>query len=657
MRIQTNILLWGFFAFVVPLTSLALLTTYYSQASYHEDVNKNIGQNLHALSAEINRRLSANRALTAGLSQAPVVKAFLPILDKIDNQIVAEDFNKQIEAVNRFFEGFQTIIPGYFIIRIMDSQGNTLIKVSHKQRSLPVFDGLQGVSYVEQELNQPTFLQSLRALPKNDVSTLVLPHNKAQSVLLSHLSLLDNVIPLYYKDKWLGALSLTILGEDIDKILNLAIRPFAGKLLIVENNPEQKSRQGLILFDDSQKLLFAHARPTPKYLQQTNLKDLLDNISDSDDNIFTATLTENTFHYIISSPYPNQFISWIIGIKVSNQIINQPYEKIRLSIWVIAAFTLLIGLLLTHIGAQRVTRTLSALVDNFKNYAKGDHQQIAITENCVDEIKDLGLAFNEMTRTLNTAHQERDKAEQMVLQTSKLASIGQMAAGIGHEINNPLNNILSYAKLAIRNLKSNTDNFNADVKNLLLSDLQSLREETLRASEIVQGIMNFARQVPPHFTMFDIKTWLNNSITMVQQAAAEKEILFELIIDLAENACITADRGQLQQVVVNLLLNAIQASSKNDKIFINITIHTAPTVLSQLEINIIDNGSGIADKDIALIFDPFFTTKQASHGTGLGLSISLGIIQDHQGRLEIKNRLDTHGVIATIMLPLTLPTS
>lgn len=652
MRIQTNIFLWGFFAFVVPLTSLALLTTYYSQASYHKDVKKSISQNLRVVSAEINRRLSADRALTAGLSQAPAVKKFLATLDKINRQVTDKNFAAQIESINRFFEGFQTIIPGSFIVRIMDSQGNTLVKVNHKQRSLPVYDSLQGISYVEQELNDPTFVQILRLLPKGDVNSLVLPHNKAQSNLLNHLSLLDNIIPLYYKNKWVGALSLTILGEDIDKILNLTIRPFGGKLLISENNPDLKSRHGLILFDDTQKLLFSHAQPEPKYLQLTHYKILLDNIGDSDDNVFKPSNNKDSFHYITSTPYPNQFISWIIGVTVSNQTINQPYKKIRMSIWVIAGFALLIGLALTHLGAQRVTRTLSALVANFKSYAKGDHQQIAVTKHCVDEIKDLGIAFNEMASTLNTAHQERDKAQQMMLQGSKLASIGQMAAGIGHEINNPLNNILSYAKLGIRNLESNAENINSDVKDRLLSDLNSLREETLRASEIVKGIMNFARQVPPHFTEFNIKTWLNDSITLIQQVAAEKSIHFEFNFELPEKACITGDRGQLQQVLVNLLLNAIQASYKKDTITIKLAIEA-----TLLKIDIIDNGSGIAEDAIALIFDPFFTTKQATQGTGLGLSISLGIIQDHQGHLEIKNNVGNNGVIAKLSLPLKLPTA
>ncbi|MBN4080272.1 HAMP domain-containing histidine kinase [Beggiatoa alba] len=649
MRIQTNIFLWGFLAFVVPLTALALIATYYSQASYLTDVKQNVNHNLVVLSAEIKRQLSAERALTYGLSQAPAVQEFLIVLDKIEQQQIPPDFDQKMNAISRFFEGFQTIIPGTFFIRILDSHGNTLVKVSHKQRSQPIYESLQGFSYVEQELQNPDFVNKLKSLVKNQVHALVLPHNKAHSDLFSHLSLLDNVIPLYVNNKWVGALSLTIVGENIDKILTHAMRPFDGHLLIAENNPDIANRHGMVLYDDAQKLLFSYPRPNPVYLQNTDLKPMLNNIIDADDSVYPFKSTNSTFHYIEMTPYQNQFVSWLLAINIPNTTINQPYAKIRITIWTVAAITLLIGLLLTQIGARRVTRALSALVHNFKAYAEGDHTQIAITGHCVDEIKDLGNAFNEMTRTLNIAHQDRDKAQQMMLQSSKLASIGQMAAGIGHEINNPLNNILSYAKLALRNLQSlSAEQLSDNRKKSLQSDLQSLREETLRASEIVKGIMNFARQVPPHFIHFEITHWLENSIALVQQSANAKSLTLNLDCHLDTKTKLKGDRSQLQQVLVNLLLNAIQASDNRTKINITATLSN-----THFSVSIIDNGSGILAHDLSLIFDPFFTTKAPGQGTGLGLSISLGIIQDHQGQLDVQNRETSNGVIAKITLPLS----
>ncbi len=653
MRIQTNIFIWGFFAFLVPLTTLALIATYYSQSSYLKDVEKNVHQNLVVLSSEIQRRLNADRNLTRGLSEAPVVQDFLSILNDIDQQKLPADFQLQMETINQFFEGFQTIIPGIFFIRVLDSQGNTLVKVSHNKRSPAAYESLQGFSYAEQELNNPAFVQQLKLLAKNEVSSIVLPHNRAQTNLLSNLALLDNVIPLYYKNRWVGALSLTLLGEDIDKILNHAVRPFAGKLLIVENNPDIKNRHGMILYDDNRKLQISHARPNAKYLQDTKLSMLLENSFDNDNNTFHPANTGSTIYSHEFTPYPNQFISWLIYINISDQVITQPYEKIRFTIWSVAALTLLLGLILTHIGARQVTRALSSLVVNFKKYAQGEHDQVADTSHCVDEIKDLGNAFNEMTHTLNAAHKERDKAQQMMLQSSKLASIGQMAAGIGHEINNPLNNILSYAKLALRNLQDVENILSDDKKQTLISDIQSLREETLRASEIVKGIMNFARQVPPKFSDFEIKPWIENSLSLVQQTANDHAVKLKLDYKPDAAATYNGDRGQLQQVLVNLLLNAIQASEKNNTVDVCVDYyHDSIKDQDYLMISIFDSGNGIEEEALNLIFDPFFTTKDQGEGTGLGLSISLGIVQDHNGTITISNRTDNRGVLAQILLPL-----
>ena len=159
--------------------------------------------------------------------------------------------------------------------------------------------------------------------------------------------------------------------------------------------------------------------------------------------------------------------------------------------------------------------------------------------------------------------------------------------------------------------------------------------------------MNFARQVPPNITEFNIKTWLENSIALVQQSASNKSIKILSSFNNPITPVLKGDRSQLQQVLVNLLLNAIHASK--EKSTVEVTVEESS---SHICISITDNGTGIKDQDINSIFDPFFTTKKQGQGTGLGLSISLGIIQHHQGTLEIHNREDSTGVIAKICLPI-----
>lgn len=640
MRIQTNIFLTGFLAFVVPLTILALAVTYYSQAIYMQEVKQKVNQNLLSLSAELERRLLVDRELTMGLSKAPAVQAFLPLLDDIDKQKNPPHLQQARQQLDNYFAGFRTIIQGIFFIRVLDSQGNTLVKVSQAKTALPIYESLSGIAYVEQEINSPTLVQQLRQLPKNEVSAVELPHNKAQSKLQSTLALLDYVIPLYYQGRWVGALSITLLGEYIDHILTYAPRSFQGKLLVVENNPDHTSRHGLVLYDDEHKLHFAQPRPNARLLSDFGMQGLLDASILHSDGSWKMDTQQRTVHYLEIFPYSNQLVSWLVAINIDNKTVNAPFTKTRISIWVVALIILLISLIVTQFGTKGITTSVSQLGRNFDAYAKGEHDKRARTDHGPDEIRNLALAFNHMADTLSNARKQRDQAEQMMLQSSKLASIGQMAAGIGHEINNPLNNILSYTKLLLRE----TDKLDKQQKQLLTKDLQSLREEALRASEIVKGIMNFARQVPPQYTCFDIHPWLESTLALVQQSAKNKTL--ELELDDQTDQLLEGDRNQLQQALINLLLNAIHASPTYSKIILS-----ASTLAGYLTIKIIDQGEGIQPVILDRAFDPFFTTREQGHGTGLGLSISLGIIQRHNGTLRLINNRK-RGVTATLTIPL-----
>jgi two-component system NtrC family sensor kinase len=250
-----------------------------------------------------------------------------------------------------------------------------------------------------------------------------------------------------------------------------------------------------------------------------------------------------------------------------------------------------------------------------------------------------------MADTLVHTQSERDKAQNMALQNNKLASIGQMAAGIGHEINNPLNNILSFSTLISRTIAKNAADIDTKTLSNLQKDIDSLRSETLRASEIIKGILNFSRQMPPQLSTFSIKEWLEKSIALVQQTAKTHHI--EIKLNYSGNDSFDGDQAQLQQVIINLLINSIQASKDNSVINVDVKYGK-----EQLSVTIQDQGCGIEKDVINNIYDPFFTTKDEGEGSGLGLSISLGIIESHQGHLSIYNNADNiPGATANLVLP------
>ena len=248
-----------------------------------------------------------------------------------------------------------------------------------------------------------------------------------------------------------------------------------------------------------------------------------------------------------------------------------------------------------------------------------------------------------MQQNLGTAESERDQARDMMLQNAKLASIGQLAAGIGHELNNPLNNILSYASLIEREADSDTGAVHLDI--------EALRGEAERASKIVQGILGFSRQMPATFARFSVQVWLQQSIELVQATAMKRSVKINL--HMAKDYEVIADRGLLQQAIINLLINAIQASPVGAEVNVCATQdgdhHT---------VTVEDSGTGVDDETIDRLFEPFFTTKDVGEGSGLGLSITLGIVEQHHGALQLQNRYDEHnevkGVRATMALPVVV---
>jgi two-component system NtrC family sensor kinase len=268
------------------------------------------------------------------------------------------------------------------------------------------------------------------------------------------------------------------------------------------------------------------------------------------------------------------------------------------------------------------------------NYANGDHSA-HYNGNRKDEIGRAGKAFNYLSQSLESAEHERDKAEQAVRQSERLAAVGQMAAGIGHEINNPLMNIMSLASLIEESVPK--DN------NQIHDDINALQNEGKRCARIVQGILNFARETEPSYQQFELGSLIDETLSVFQHRLQVMNV--NLDVEVKDNLMINADYGQIQQVLMNIIINAMHATPENSTISIRAEQHGGNAV-----IGIMDNGLGIKDEDIPRVFSPFFTTKPEGSGTGLGLSVSYGIIKKHGGTITLGNR-DEGGVRVVITIP------
>jgi two-component system NtrC family sensor kinase len=282
--------------------------------------------------------------------------------------------------------------------------------------------------------------------------------------------------------------------------------------------------------------------------------------------------------------------------------------------------------------ARLITRPIASLVEANRQLAQGNMAvQVQVTGE--GELAILGRSFNKMVNTLQHTQQE-------LLQKEKLASMGQLAAGIAHEINNPLGTILLFSDVMYK--EAEKDDPRRDDLNMIIS-------ETKRCQLIVANLLNFARQQDVLAQQTDVHLLMDKMIKGFEQQPTFKDI--EVIREYSPDLpLIQADPGQLQQVFINLITNAAEAMEDEG----TLTISTRSVDDQNVEIKFTDSGSGIPKEDLHKIFAPFYTTKVLGKGTGLGLSIVYGIIKMHRGQITVQSKI-WEGTTFTITLPVRLP--
>jgi two-component system sensor histidine kinase TtrS len=224
----------------------------------------------------------------------------------------------------------------------------------------------------------------------------------------------------------------------------------------------------------------------------------------------------------------------------------------------------------------------------------------------------------------------------------RLNTMGEMASGIAHELNQPLSAIANYAKGCVRRLEQD-----ASDREVLREAMQAIAGEAMRASEIIRSLKRYVKKCKPQRAMVDINSIVKHAAQLVVGEAHQHDVALE--IRCAESLPeISADPIQLEQVVVNLLANGIDALEKSgsDR---RLTVQTRLTLAGEVEVLVVDNGSGFSAECEHRIFEPFFTTK--THGLGMGLAISRSMIEAHGGRLQAR-RNEHAGATFLFTLPL-----
>jgi two-component system NtrC family sensor kinase len=288
-----------------------------------------------------------------------------------------------------------------------------------------------------------------------------------------------------------------------------------------------------------------------------------------------------------------------------------------------------------------------------------------------DEFGKLACSFNAMTDALRnsraelrdwahtleqkmeTRTQELRRAQAETMRGEKLASVGLLASGVAHELNNPLTGILTFSHL----LRQKMPDKSADAE-----DMDLVIRETKRCAAIIKRLLDFAREKQPEKKFTDINQVIEDTVRIIERPAHLRDIEVTMNLDRTLPP-IWVDADQIKQVIMNMLVNAQHAVEEKGSIAISTrradkAAPDAPSAapVPMIEITIADTGCGIPETNLRRIFDPFFTSKEVGKGTGLGLSVSHGIVEAHGGLIEVQSKVD-EGSTFSVFLPLTAPAS
>lgn len=413
--------------------------------------------------------------------------------------------------------------------------------------------------------------------------------------------LLDYYVPCYVRDRLIAVIGLGKTTE--------------GSILTSEDIELVKSLSGYVAVAIENSLLYRSEKE--KAFALAKLKDFSENIIES---VNIGLLSVDKEGVITNW---NRTLEELLAIKRS-EAIGHPIDKI------------FDNDLITTI--HNATSSFSWQLDgthniyHYKTTSRNGEELVVNLSLSPLETKDARLAGSLILIEDIT---DRVRLEEQLRAADKLSSIGLLAAGVAHEVNTPLTGISSYTQMLL------TQTPTVDPKHIVL---EKIKRQTMRASEIVNNLLNFSRTGNVEFAELDIHKVLDDTIQLLEPQLRNTQIKLERFY--GENLPNTVGNAtKLQQVFMNLLINARDAMPQGGKLIIQ-TQYRESAILIEIK----DTGIGIAPENIAKIYDPFFTTKGVGQGTGLGLAVSYGIIQEHKGRIFVESK-PSQGTQFQIKLP------
>lgn len=614
---------------LVPLLILLFGVVEREEQEIQQRSEREINKALKKMTAEIRSLLDTQESLALGLSRAPVVQEFA-------HQALAApvgEYQRLSQRLANFFHDYQNAVPSIQGLRFISAAGKTLVKAKEgKLVEAKYYDAKLGRHYVADQSHKDFYQSAKNSNADVDVSNFELGQVTTDADFCP--AMLRYSVPIREGKKFLGMLVVNMWGTRVDNVVEATLGGQSRKAYMVEIS-EDRDRDGIYLYHRDNDRRFANQLGSNYRMSGEIGAKNWSAIKVSGSHGLLSLDDGRLLFYQKLRPYENRLTEWLLVIETSSDEILSPTVEIRRSILYLLAVLLLLSFIAVRWVSTRIARPVQQLADNLTQYADGNNN-IRYAEKRKDEIGHAGRAFNYLVTNLEQVQRERDKAAKAAMQSERLAALGQLAAGIGHEINNPLQNILSLSALIDSYLKETKDD---EVR----EDVRLLQQEGKRCARIVQGILNFAREKDLSYQRFDLGQMLQDTLMLMKHRLEDSKIKLELAIDgLLE---IDGDPNQLQQVLVNLILNAIHASSPGKTLLVNAFLQD-----ESVHIDIIDQGTGIPEQSISKVFNPFYTTKMEGSGTGLGLSVSYGIVKKHSGQISLEN-VAGGGIKASVILP------
>jgi two-component system NtrC family sensor kinase len=325
--------------------------------------------------------------------------------------------------------------------------------------------------------------------------------------------------------------------------------------------------------------------------------------------------------------------------------------------------TLMLVTFLLIFTKRKIQKPLNEVVRASVAVAKGEkNTRLEIKSNQLNDMRMVSTAFNEMLDKLQFAAEElqnwsqqleykvQKKTEELsemqneLIHIERIASLGKLSSSVAHEINNPLSGVLTYSKLVHKHISKLE--FDDEEKMHLLKYLKAIEDETKRCGDIVKGLLDFSRNDQLDSKPIHLHKLLRQAYTLMDHQMGLKNINFQSDFS-AQKDLINCNGNQIKQACVAILLNALEAIRENGEVLMK----TSNPSKDSIKLEITDTGAGIATEDLPHIFEPFFSTKEKVKGIGLGLAIVHGIIQNHNGKIEVESELGK-GTTVSIIFPL-----